>query len=256
MHSLLLSNFQLLSAADLRRTHAWHRGPTYTLKPCIHRRFPWKDEQRAKQWISNISRQTSEGKPRSPSIHDRVCSKHFTDSDYQSHTKTKTLKPGAVPTIFPNYPKHKLTGTTDLHDHTYPLLSIEENLTKHIELNRLLIEKLNQAKKEIKTLKQKFKRRGKKIEDLFKEIKDKNFTDIFDGEKLDLITSNLSEESRIVSNIELQLGQVPAHGRRYSEEMRSFAVTLHFYSAQAYEFLKKKLNSALRLDNTPLVFVH
>ncbi|GFS26769.1 THAP domain-containing protein 9 [Elysia marginata] len=42
-------------------------------------------------------------------------------------------------------------------------------------------------------------------------------------------------------NNELQQGRTAAGGRRYSEEVKSFAVTLHFYSAQAYDFLRKFL---------------
>ena len=61
---------------------------------------------------------------------------------------------------------------------------------------------------------------------------------VIDTDSLDLLTSNLSEDSKLLFNNELKHGRAPAGARRYSEELKSFAVTLHFYSAQAYDFLR------------------
>ena len=64
---------------------------------------------------------------------------------------------------------------------------------------------------------------------------------VIDTDSLDLLTSNLSEDSKLLFNNELKHGRAPAGARRYSEELKLFAVTLHFYSAQAYDFLRKFL---------------
>ena len=64
---------------------------------------------------------------------------------------------------------------------------------------------------------------------------------VIDTDSLDLLTSNLSEDCKLLFNKELKHGRAPAGARRHSEELKSFAVTLHFYSARAYYFLGKYL---------------
>jgi len=39
--------------------------------------------------------------------------------------------------------------------------------------------------------------------------------------------------------------QLVAKNRKYSEEIRAFALTLHFYSAHAYDYVRKKFNNLL-----------
>ena len=168
-------------------------------------RFPWADEERARKWVANICRQTVDGKPWAPSKHDRVCSKHFADSDYQRHTKTKTLVANAIPSIFPLNPKYKRLAITPRRplprkrsleislsrdqpnkgkwidilkfkcmDHPYAKEFVENDLEAQVQENKILTEKFACAKKELKVLKTKVKRQAKKIEDLFAEIKEKH----------------------------------------------------------------------------------
>ena len=60
-----------------------------------------------KQWLSNISRQTNDGKPWEPTHNDKVCSEHFLPSDFNFGFGYKVLQKTAVPTVFPGYPAHK-----------------------------------------------------------------------------------------------------------------------------------------------------
>lgn len=39
-----------------------------------------------------------------PSMHSRICSKHFTEDDYLSQKRRRCLKPGAIPSVF-DFPK-------------------------------------------------------------------------------------------------------------------------------------------------------
>ena len=154
--------------------------------------------------MANISRHTVDGKPWIPSKHDRVCSQHFVDSDYQHHTKTKTLVPSAIPSIFPHNPKHKRLDNTPQRplpkkrsndtphssteqpknkvrrvdilnytclDHPFSKESLESDPEKQVEKNKMLTAKFVYAKREFKILKTEVKRQGKKIDDLSAELK-------------------------------------------------------------------------------------
>ena len=43
----------------------------------------------------------------------------------------------------------------------------------------------------------------------------------------------------------IALGKKSNKGYKYSEELRSFAITLQFYSSKAYDFVRQTLNVAL-----------
>ncbi|GFN85408.1 THAP domain protein [Plakobranchus ocellatus] len=72
--------------------------------PCS---FPFSDPERCEEWISNISRIQSNGKPWLPSKHSRVCSDHFLLSDFKTETKIRELTNSAVPTVFLSDLNHK-----------------------------------------------------------------------------------------------------------------------------------------------------
>ena len=80
-------------------------------------RFPLQHEELLKKWISRISRENFQ-----PTTNSRLCSLHFVESDF-SETRVdknmtrkrkrgtkplnkRTLKPDAIPTVFPNSPKY------------------------------------------------------------------------------------------------------------------------------------------------------
>lgn len=74
-----------------------------------------------------------------------------------------------------------------------------------------------------------------KLKELLGELQKKNLLatepasvieKCFDNTLLDLMQSNLSNSSK------------QPHGRRYSQEVKQFAATLHYYSPQAYEYCK------------------
>lgn len=86
-----------------------------------------------------------------------------------------------------------------------------------------------------------------KLQDLLKELKDKHLLEsepasvlenCFDGEILEFLKNELQNQDRAKK------------GRRYSDTTKQFAMTLHYYSPQAYEYCSKIMSlpsvSALR----------
>ncbi len=90
---------------------------------------------------------------------------------------------------------------------------------------------------------QRNRRMGKKVtslQEVVKQLKDNN-----------LISSNCEEMlSQTFSTVPLALmkrmsTKKSGKGHKYSPEMKSFALTLQFYSAKVYEFVRKTFNLAL-----------
>ena len=65
--------------------------------------FPFKDPHRLEAWVAAIRR-----KDWKPTKATRICSEHFTSSDFLERPGTyiKHLKPNAVPNVFKAFPKH------------------------------------------------------------------------------------------------------------------------------------------------------
>lgn len=100
-------------------------------------------------------------------------------------------------------------------------------------------QQLHEARNELRVVKQKVKRQGAKIGNLLQAVKDQSL--INEGQ-LDLLKLNFGESAFLLFENELKAKDTDKHGHRYSEELKQFAVTLHFYSAQAYDFLRQYLH--------------
>jgi len=227
-----------------------------------HSSFPVKDSTRKQQWIKNISREDVNGKPWQPSSYDRVCSAHFTPADYKVGTLLKCLKDDAVPTVFPNYPRHKqLTpsrkrpppkqrlfpspSTPHVSSpplskyscmcHTYSYRSVEEHLRitkqKLVETEHKLVTE----REKTRILGQKVHRQNCKISGILKELKEQN---VMSKEGVDVITDNFGENALSLIQNELKAATTTPQGMRYSDSVKSFATTLHFYSPKAYKFFR------------------
>lgn len=175
------------------------------------------------------------------------------------------LHKSAIPSIFPAHPPHKQKVTpqkrapprkrlllprpgdddcisqpkkcpTDnfMKDHDYCTSpDVVETKLKQTQ------QKLEQARKELKGLKQKVKRRDATISKLLENVRDLN---LINQGQLDLLKLNFGEKTFTLIDNELKAKDVDKHGFRYSDQLKQFAVTLHFYSAQAYEFLREYLH--------------
>ena len=122
-------------------------------------------------------------------------------------------------------------------DHTYSSSSVEDvlNQTKAAlaQSNRKLLEK----QKEVKLLKRKVKRKDDKLSALIENLKKDS---VLSSDQVDFLNFN-SDTITLIEN-ELRANKCEQQGHRYSEKLKDFAVTMHFYSAQAYSYLRKFLN--------------
>lgn len=114
-------------------------------------------------------------------------------------------------------------------------LKKELNLTKN---------KLFQARKKVKTLRQSNRRLKKKIvniENICKDLKEKlNFQ-----EEDCTLLSSISQNADCLIRRSIEKTTNPYLKKCYEERLRAFAVTLHFLSPKAYTFVRKTFNTAL-----------
>ena len=109
-----------------------------------------------------------------------------------------------------------------------------------------LQERFESCQKKLKVKQQAARRLTKKVEtleDVVKALKEK-----------DLVSDNcVSVLEKTISGVSLQLvlrqlaqrKDIPFSDRQYPPELRSFALTLHFYSAKAYNFVRETFDLAL-----------
>ena len=112
-----------------------------------------------------------------------------------------------------------------------------------------LTKKLNKANKQVTTLKKKLKvsqqksrrlkKKVKSLKDITKELSDKN---LITSSCQEMLESNFSGVPfALLKRMNLKSGK----GSKYSPELKSFALTLQFYSSKAYVFVRKTFNLAL-----------
>lgn len=90
----------------------------------------------------------------------------------------------------------------------------------------------------VKTLKQKIKRRDRKInvmKDMFAQLKEKN---LIDNDPLIIIKNQFEGMPFDIFKNELKNQNRQSSGRRYSNEIKEFALTLHYHSPKAYSFCR------------------
>ena len=124
-------------------------------------------------------------------------------------------------------------------DHTYSSSSVEDALNQAkaalAQSNRKLLEK----RKEVKLLKRKVKRKGDKLSALIENLKKDS---VLSSNLIDFLNLNFDSNTITLIQNELKANKCEQQGHRYSEKLKDFAVTMHFYSAQAYNYLRKFLN--------------
>lgn len=224
-----------------------------------------------KQWLQAMKR-----KQFTPSQYSKICSEHFLSSDILDRPGTykKHLKPDAVPTLFPAMPSYyqpipkkprrivqrtipKEVTVLRSNENHQVMSSSNENNTEveicssvSIENQNLKIDKSVQTEEKlldhsvialrhkVKILQQKVRRQQLKIsnlKDLTISLKKKGFVDDsvenvlldqFDGMTLELFKNQLKNAKKL------------SHGRRYTDEFKRFALTLHYNSPKAYNFCR------------------
>ncbi|XP_035432809.1 THAP domain-containing protein 1 [Spodoptera frugiperda] len=206
-------------------------------------RFPTNEEVRIK-WIETlqINKQISK--------YSVVCSLHFKKEDFLTEAKKK-LKPQAIPSIKPKiFPESKKITVLSSIPLAVPVSckpgTSGEPAVKKIKLQAEISTQTSQVtstprkvklQRDIKILKQKVKRRDVKIKN-FKSILNLMKNKCYNYREFEnVITHNFS-------NIFNQLNTRKSdRGIRFTDNfiIKSFALTVHFYSAKAYRFLRNYL---------------
>ena len=215
-------------------------------------KFPLDNTALCKVWVVALRREKF-----TPTKHSDLCCDHFCPTDYVSNSNADSnarLKPDAVPSIF-NFPKRLITSKKERKPPTkrqppvkkkIDQLSSQQQLDPDVESPKPPAKKQKKIpspqkiklRRKIKTLKQKLRRREKKIEtlnDILRDLKNKNLLSEDIGK---IIKQNFSGITKELISFELENKDCKARGRRYSDEVKKFALTLHFYSPRAYDFLR------------------
>ena len=200
-----------------------------------------------------------------PSRSDRICEKHFLPCDYQypqnlpysSTLSRRFLKRDAVPSVF-NFPEHlnkkhcprqppkKRSSDEQVSPSCKPSKVPKQHHNDHPYSNKLsprklkarYEKKLKQKNKTIKNLRKKNLRKEKKICDLISKLHayqllSEELSVTLNESFGHLTTTLIKNEAKNIDN---------ATGSRYTEEVKEFATTLHFYSPRAYRFVRKALH--------------
>ena len=225
----------------------------------LHIRFPLERPELLRKWLIALRR-----KDWTPSKSERICEKHFLPTDYtyppslpfSQSLYRKRLKPDAVPSCF-NFPRHLQkapvkerpiptrsrpvpsehpcpadTAKVARLEHNYA--SKESPSKKAIRYKRLLLKK----QRIIKTLRQRNIRKEKTIKGLVRQLQKSKLISEEAGNSFGNNFGHMSMElfKNQQKNAEKQAGS------RYSEEIKQFAISLHFYSPRAYKFVRKSLS--------------
>ena len=201
-----------------------------------------------------------------PSKWSFVCSKHFKEADYVTPPglTNPRLKRNVVPSIF-DFPKHlqapqkiprrklkRKSNSTDENNQVdgnmlpQNLSHLSEANCKHKQEKRKKFEitptRKLKLKRKIKMLQQKIQRQAKKISSL------KDITNILKKNILlkettaELLKDQLSCFALEMLKNEIQNAKRKGRGHRYTDEVKNFALTVHFYSPKAYSDIRKILS--------------
>lgn len=232
--------------------------------------FPYNRPEVFSVWLQKIRRDFVPKKRVS-----LVCSNHFTADDYYTddvrnrigtHSragrrsrKKKVLKPTAVPSIFPNYPQHLQPPTkkrrilserrcsktdgrcSSQESDQIASTSTDENVSfcaKSTQTSLCVCSKLRQK---IRILRQKVRRRTKRITSFKMLLRELHRKEMIDKNAYNLMSDAFSPLTLELFKNEEKNRYRDSHGRRYSDLIVKFAVTLHYYSPKGYEFVRSLL---------------
>ena len=171
--------------------------------------------------------------------------------------KGRHLNPNAIPTIF-QFPEHlqkkyierkspkkrTIEDDTDNIDQPSPSKMakiVESDHSYHKEEHSLSL-KVEKLTKQVKALKQTVGRRNRRIKnmnDLLCSLKEKQLVEKDQHELLNRNFGDMAKE--LFSNQARNTAKESIHGHHYTDQLKQFAMTLHYYSPKAYDFVCKIL---------------
>lgn len=107
-----------------------------------------------------------------------------------------------------------------------------------------LSKKLATTSKKVKVLQQKVRRQKHKLTSLRQiifQLKEKN---LINDDASEMLLDNFGKHTNLITNwAKKNLGL--KKDKKHSPEVRQFALSLHFFSAKAYEYVRKEFNTIL-----------
>ncbi len=225
------------------------------------------------EWEKAVNKVDRQGNQWKASNFSRICSNHFLITDYTTSKNGSTiLKKDAVPTqslsmntnddqlsqlkgmdkkelekclkqdMEPVIPMEQEGPLRDvILDHNYakpPLLS-QVPLVEPVKAKKTPCQYLKEVKRrKLRALQQKLRRRenkAKNMKQLINTLKKKLF---IKEEEAELLHNNFDGLNLSLFNNAMKNNKALPGGRRYTDEIKEFAVTIQYYSPKAYNFLR------------------
>ena len=214
--------------------------------------FPHKNPPVLKQWANAVN-----GLHWFPKDHSLICSVHFKESCFivRPGKRGRLLKDGAVPTEFPTHASHlqhqtRKRKSPKKRDIQEPLMNESPSKVKKRIVNEhsYSAPKMSPSKTikklstQVRTLQQKVRRRNKKIKSIKQLLNTLKREQLVDSEQNALLHNNFGNMAKELFNNQLKNASCSSgQSRRYADEIKQFALTLHYYSPKAYDFVCKIL---------------
>jgi hypothetical protein len=139
-----------------------------------------------------------------------------------------------------------LQSPSFLQDHNYFLPSKQELKSRNEQLmdqNETLRKKLKSTRKG----KNNAQMKSKSLQEVIKNLKEQNLISETVEELLQKSSSKVP--AQIFARLANSLNKSKKYQRKYSKELRSFAITLQFYSSKAYNYVRKTFGLCLPHEN-------
>ena len=216
--------------------------------------FPHKDPDRLRQWVQAVHRDNWY-----PKYHSLICSVHFKETCFvvRPGKRGRLLKPDAVPTEFPSHPNHlqiqekpkrKSPKKRRIEAPLSPSKVKQRIETYHAysASETKASEKIQKLTTKVRTLQQKVRRRNRKVKNMKQLLLSLKKQQLVDSEQNVMLHSNFGNMAKeLFKNQMKNASRHSVYGQRYSEGMKQFALTLHYYSPKAYDFVHKILALSL-----------
>ena len=219
-------------------------------------RFPLSRPELLHKWVRAVRRENW-----TPNKHSYICSDHFHSSCFIEKLSLvgRRLYSDAIPSIFPTLKEYyqssyKRRKSPVKRKYVSPTKIVKSIVTDHsyknpeqVELGDIVSEtdqemqelqtRVIKLKAKVKVLNQKLRRKGKKIRSL---------QDLLAGLKEEECISNQQLDfegvaKQLFSDQAQNMTFSTKMSHHYSQETKQFAMTLHYYSPKAYDFVRKVL---------------
>ena len=224
-----------------------------------------KNEPILQQWENIVERENIVEKenlsPWKATVSSRICRYHFGRTDYiipPSSSIPCKLRPNAIPSRFPPHefgePSAELQSRLEFPSKR-PLSSVDNTMSppakaaKAASKDEERDELEKKLRDKIKSLQQQLCRSKQKVQSMSEVIEtstEKLNLNVVDTELLQSTVNNLG--MKLLLNIKENLNTMPS-ARRYSDEIKKFALTVYFYSPRAYRYIR----SIIPLPNPSLI---